>query len=53
MKSILHPSFCYTPSNETNIRKVFARERKRLKEERKLRPVPPVVGPIRLRKRRA
>lgn len=52
MKSILDPSFRYTPSAETDIRKVFSRERKRLKEERKLRPVPPVVEPFQLRKRR-
>lgn len=32
-KSILDPSFSYTSAGQTDIRKTFARERKRLKEE--------------------
>ena len=33
MKSILDPSFCYTNSIETDLRKTFARVRCRLREE--------------------
>lgn len=33
MKSIFDRSFKYTSSAETDLRKVFARERRRLKEE--------------------
>lgn len=31
-RSILSPEFRYTPSSSTDLRKTFARERKRLKE---------------------
>jgi hypothetical protein len=33
MKSVLDPSFHYTPSVETDLRKTFARIRRRLKEQ--------------------
>lgn len=36
-KSILDPSFRYTPSVETNLRLTFARERRRLAKERAAR----------------
>ena len=33
MKSILDPTFRYTPSHATDVRKTFARARRRAKEE--------------------
>ena len=33
MKSILDPTFRYTPSHATDLRKTFARARRRAKEE--------------------
>jgi len=39
MKSVLDRSFQYTPSVETDLRKTFARIRRRLKEEEKERVV--------------
>jgi hypothetical protein len=33
MKSILDPSFCYTPSLQTDIRKTFERVRRELQRE--------------------
>jgi len=39
MKSVLDRSFQYTPSVETDLRKTFARIRRRLKEEEKGRVV--------------
>ena len=37
MRSVLDRSFQYTPSVETDLRKTFARIRRRLKEEEKAR----------------
>src|SRR5262249_14988142 len=37
MRSVLDRSFQYTPSTETDLRKTFARVRKRLREEQKAR----------------
>ncbi|HKA43031.1 MAG TPA: hypothetical protein VKF40_13670 [Burkholderiales bacterium] len=37
MKSILDRSFHYTPSVETDLRKTFARIRRRLKEQEQVR----------------
>jgi hypothetical protein len=37
MRSVLDRSFQYTPSAETNLRKTFARVRRRLREEEKER----------------
>jgi hypothetical protein len=44
MKSLLDPSFRYVPSNETDLRKTFARERRRLRSQQPERP--PTVGHV-------
>jgi hypothetical protein len=46
MKSILDPSFRYTPSVETDLRKTFARIRRELRKAQQA-PVPTNVQPIR------
>lgn len=46
MKRLLDPAFEYTPSHSTDIRKTFAKERKRLAKERKAQATPGVVVPI-------
>ncbi len=33
MKSLLDPTFRYVPSSQTDVRKTFARERRRLRAE--------------------
>ena len=40
MKSVLDPTFRYVPSAETDLRKTFARERRRLRSEQRDRPMP-------------
>lgn len=42
MKSILDPSFKYTPSVETDLRKTFARVRRELRKQQ----APKVIGQI-------
>ena len=37
MRSVLDRSFQYTPSTETDLRKTFARVRRRLRDEQKAR----------------
>jgi hypothetical protein len=44
MKSLLDPSFRYVPANETDLRKTFARERRRLRSEQRERP--PTIGNV-------
>ena len=46
MKSILDPSFQYTPSVETDLRKTFARVRRELRKAQKA-AVPTNVQPLR------
>lgn len=41
-KHIFDPTFRYTPSHDTNIRKTFERERRRLQRESKERNVIPI-----------
>ncbi len=40
MKSILDPSFRYVPSTQTDVRKTFARERRRLRGEQEYQSPP-------------
>lgn len=43
MPSILDPKFRYTPSNKTDIRRTFAKIRRRIEDERKKEsPIPAV-----------
>jgi hypothetical protein len=46
MKSILDPSFRYTPSVETDLRKTFARVRRELRKSQQA-TIPTNVQPIR------
>jgi hypothetical protein len=46
MKSILDPSFRYTPSVETDLRKTFARVRRELRKSQQA-AIPTNVQPIR------
>lgn len=45
--NILNPEWKYTPAASTDIRKLFARERKRLKEESDKHPLRLVRIPVR------
>ena len=56
MKSILDPSFRYTPSAETDIRKTFARIRREQRQASAIKaaePLPPRVLPLTFTKQRA
>lgn len=46
MKRLLDPTFQYVASHSTDIRKTFAKERKRLEAERKQQQDAQVVVPI-------
>lgn len=50
MKSILDPSFRYTPAHSTDIRKTFARVRRIVRESQPQPALPAKVTPIRGRK---
>ena len=41
MKSLLDPTFRYVPSNETDIRKTFARVRRELRQRERCTTLPP------------
>jgi hypothetical protein len=45
MKSILDPSFRYIPSSQTDLRKTFARERRRLRTVEAVEAVAPTPRP--------
>lgn len=40
MKSILDPTFVYTPSTSTDLRKTFARVRREMRKAEKYKPAP-------------
>lgn len=52
MKRITDPTFRYEPSYDTNIAKTFARERKRIRDEKEQQAKSASVTPIAERRKR-